>query len=69
MMMEIVKVYKDSYKKSYGEIAQLVEQSAHIRSVEGPSPPLAKILASARIFFCPDDNIHLFCESRYTAYN
>lgn len=36
---------------SHGEIAQLVEQSAHIRSVEGPSPPLAKVLASARIFF------------------
>ena len=36
---------------SHGEIAQLVEQSAHIRSVEGPSPPLAKVLVSTRTFF------------------
>lgn len=29
------------YQNSKGEIAQLVEQAAHIRSVRGPSPFLA----------------------------
>ena len=30
-------------KQPYGEIAQLVEQAAHIRSVRGPSPFLARV--------------------------
>ena len=39
---------------SNGEIAQLVEQAAHIRSVRGPSPFLARVPVRTGIFFFND---------------
>ena len=52
-VMESAKFFMLHLKCDNGEIAQLVEQAAHIRSVRGPSPFLARFpkLCSSGFFF------------------